>query len=67
MGEQVPTSLNYETKKLLIAERAPVDGSADLGSHGYTLPPWFVTVFGSTALEDRRNMVTGGSQLLDEP
>ena len=67
MTEQVPASLTYEIKKLLVAERAPIDRSANLDGHGYTLPPWFVTIFANTALEDRRDMVTSGSQLLDEP
>ena len=67
MAEKIPTSLTYQTQKLLVAERAPVDRSADLGGHGYTLPPWFVSIFGSTTLEDRRDMVTGRGKLLDEP
>ena len=67
VAEKIPASLRDQGEEPLIAERAAINWSTDIGSHSHALLADLVGVLVGTSPEDGRDLVAGGGQRPDEP
>ena len=67
VAEQIPSPFTDQAEEGRVAERATINGTADLGSKHHSLPPDVIGIVARSMTKDGRDRVAGSHQLPDEP